>query len=112
MHRKCILERYWKIHEVMSSNVKEWQITWEQRWYVYVVYACVSVYMCVSMHVRNMHVCMGKLVCVDMHVCVCACMYGGMHVCACMYGGHACVCGHAYMCGYACEGYALSLIHI
>lgn len=57
--------------------MKEWQITWEQRWYVYVVYACVSVYMCVSMHVRG-HACMCG------HACVCShALCGGMHVRAC-----------------------------
>lgn len=86
MHRKYIFKRYWKIHEVMSSNVDNLGAKVVN---MYGICMCVSMHMCVGTHV-----CVGMYVHVGMHVCehTYEDVYVGGHACMCIHvGGHACV---------------------
>ena len=79
--------------------------------YVYVC-VCISVYMCMYVHVSNVYLhvacrtcvkCACPSHCMYVYVCVCICMYLYVLVCICMYHIHMCMyCMYWHTCAYMC----------
>ena len=60
-------------------------------YYIYSVYECICMYVC--MHDACVHVCM----CACVHVCMCACVHVCMCACMCV-----CMCVYVCVCGWVC----------